>query len=269
MIRTNELEKEASSGTRYIDCFKGTDRRRTEIACVVWGIQTLCGSGLMGYSTYFLQQAGLPVEQSFNFTMGQYALGICGTLASWVLMMRFGRRTLYIGGLVALFVTLIAIGCLGIPKSNMGIAIGAALLVFTFIYDITVGPVCYAIVAEMSTTRLRSKSIVLARNFYNIMGIINNVITPQLVNVTALNWRGKAGFFWAVSCLFCTVYCYFRLPETSGRPYIELDILFENKVSARKFHKTKVDAVAGTIEGAEKVEKASIEQADHMEKVSI
>lgn len=201
--------------------------------------------------------------------MGQYALGICGTLASWVLMMRFGRRTLYIGGLVALFVTLIAIGCLGIPKSNMGIAIGAALLVFTFIYDITVGPVCYAIVAEMSTTRLRSKSIVLARNFYNIMGIINNVITPQLVNVTALNWRGKAGFFWAVSCLFCTVYCYFRLPETSGRPYIELDILFENKVSARKFHKTKVDAVAGTIEGAEKVEKASIEQADHMEKVSI
>ncbi|KAK6506276.1 hypothetical protein TWF506_011194 [Arthrobotrys conoides] len=269
MIRTNELEKEASSGTRYIDCFKGTDRRRTEIACVVWGIQTLCGSGLMGYSTYFLQQAGLPVEQSFNFTMGQYALGICGTLFSWLLMMKFGRRTLYIGGLMALFITLIAIGCLGIPKSNMGIAIGAALLVFTFIYDVTVGPVCYAIVAEMSTTRLRSKSIVLARNFYNIMGIINNVITPQLVNVTALNWRGKAGFFWAVSCFFCTIYCYFRLPETSGRPYIELDILFENNVSARKFHKTNVDAVAGTIEGGERVEKASIEHADHIEKVSI
>ncbi|KAK6524678.1 hypothetical protein TWF281_011579 [Arthrobotrys megalospora] len=269
MIRTNELEKEVSSGTTYLDCFKGTDLRRTEIACMVWGIQTLCGSGLMGYSTYFLQQAGLPVDQSFNFTMGQYALGICGTFLSWALMTKVGRRKLYIGGLIALFITLMTIGCLGFPKGNMGVAIGVALLVFTFIYDVTVGPVCYAIVAEMSTTRLRSKSIVLARNFYNIMGILNNIVTPLLVNVTALNWRAKAGFFWAVSCMLCTIYCYFRLPETSGRAYIELDILFENRVSARKFHKTTVDAVSGTIGSTEKADKDSIEQSDHIEKVSI
>ncbi len=50
---TNNAEKEAQSGTRYIDCFKGVDRRRTEITCMCWIIQTLCGSTFMGFSTYF------------------------------------------------------------------------------------------------------------------------------------------------------------------------------------------------------------------------
>lgn len=53
IVLTNNKEKEARSGTRYLDCFKGIDRRRTEIACMVWIIQTLCGSTFMGFSTYF------------------------------------------------------------------------------------------------------------------------------------------------------------------------------------------------------------------------
>ena len=51
--QTNDNEKEAQSGTRYVDCFKGVDRRRTEITCMCWIIQTLCGSTFMGFSTYF------------------------------------------------------------------------------------------------------------------------------------------------------------------------------------------------------------------------
>jgi SP family general alpha glucoside:H+ symporter-like MFS transporter len=36
------------------------------------------------------------------------------------------------------------------------------------------------------------------------------------------------------------LWAYFRLPEMKGRSYRELDILFERKVSARKFSKTEV-----------------------------
>jgi len=246
MVHTNELEKEMTSGTSYWDCFKGTDLRRTEISCMVWGIQTLCGSGLMGYSTYFLVQAGVPTTKAFDFTMGQYALGMFGTMSSWVLMTRFGRRSLYIGGLVILTILLLVIGFISLAKTNVGIPTGAILLVYTFVYDITVGPVCYSLVAELSTTRLRAKSIVLARNFYNVIGILNNIITPRLVNPDGANWKGKAGFFWAVSCGLCVLYCYFRLPEPRGRTYSELDVLFENRVAARKFHKTIVDPFHGT-----------------------
>lgn len=48
MVHTNELEKEINAGTSYLDCFKGVDLRRTEVACGVWMCQNLCGSGLMG-----------------------------------------------------------------------------------------------------------------------------------------------------------------------------------------------------------------------------
>lgn len=43
MVRTNEHEKSISAGASYWDCFKGTDLRRTEIACLTWAAQTLSG----------------------------------------------------------------------------------------------------------------------------------------------------------------------------------------------------------------------------------
>jgi SP family general alpha glucoside:H+ symporter-like MFS transporter len=244
MIHTNELEKEASAGTHYLDCFRGTDLRRTEIACVVWMIQTLCGSGLQGYSTQFYEQAGISTVFSFDFNMGQYALGAIGTFLSWFLMTRMGRRTLYLWGLVAACISLLIIGFVGIaPKSNTTApwVIGSMLLIFTFIYDATIGPVCYCLVAEISSTRLKSKTIVLARNFYNVVGIFNNIITPRMINPTAWDWGAKAGFFWAVSCFLCIVWTYFRLPEPKGKTYAELDVLFERKLGARKFKNAQVD----------------------------
>ena len=65
MVHTNEVEKEISSGTRFRDCFKGVDLRRTEIACITWAIQNLCGSSFMVSSpnadrrVYCERQAGL------------------------------------------------------------------------------------------------------------------------------------------------------------------------------------------------------------------
>lgn len=173
MIHTNELEKEFTAGTGYVDCFKGVDLRRTEIACVVWMIQTLCGSGLQGYSTQFYQNAGLSTVYSFDFQMGQYGLAAIGVFTAWVLMPRVGRRTLYLWGLIATFILLLITGFIGIvPSTNKAApwAIGTMLLLMTFVYDLTIGPVCYCLVAEISSTRLRSKTIVLARNAYNIVG---------------------------------------------------------------------------------------------------
>jgi SP family general alpha glucoside:H+ symporter-like MFS transporter len=40
------------------------------------------------------------------------------------------------------------------------------------------------------------------------------------------------------------VWTYFRLPEPNGRTYGELNILFEQRVSARKFKSTHVEMAA-------------------------
>jgi len=41
------------------------------------------------------------------------------------------------------------------------------------------------------------------------------------------------------------VWTFFRLPEPKDRSYGELDVFFESKVSARRFHKTNVDQFSG------------------------
>ncbi|KAF3315934.1 hypothetical protein TWF173_003129 [Orbilia oligospora] len=243
MIHTNEIEKRMTSGTSYKNCFKGVDLRRTHIACVVWAIQNLCGAGIMGYSTYFYEQAGLDPKNSFNMAMAQYGIGAVGTISSWVFMTYFGRRNLYIVGLILLDICLFVIGfiALGPSKPATQWATGSMLLVYTFFYDVTVGPVCYSIVSEISSTRLRAKTIVLARSLYSIFSIVNGVIIPHMLNPTAWNWKGKSGFFWGSICFCCIVWCYFSLPEPKDRSYGELDLLFENKVSARKFKSKTVD----------------------------
>lgn len=142
MIHTNELEKAAAEGGSYWDCFKRTDRRRTEIAAVVWLIQVFCGGPLMGLSSYFYVKAGLPTDQAFNLSIGQFAMGLCGTLSSWFLLRKIGRRALYLYGQIALFVLMILAGGLAFKADDKAVswAIGSTLLIFTFIYDLTVGP---------------------------------------------------------------------------------------------------------------------------------
>jgi MFS transporter, SP family, general alpha glucoside:H+ symporter len=69
-----------------------------------------------------------------------------------------------------------------------------------------------------------------------------------MLNPTAWNWGNYTGFFWAGLCALSTVYTYFRVPEPRGRTFAELDLLFERKVSARKFAKTEVDVFDETVD---------------------
>lgn len=274
MVHTNEMEKALTEGTSYWDCFKGVDLRRTEITCNTWMVQVWCGSSFMGFSTYFYEQAGLDVSNAFTLSMCQYALGAVGVFAAWGMMTRFGRRTLYLGGLVVMVCLLLIIGFLGIaPSTNTGAqwAIGSMLLIFTFVYDSTVGPVCYSLVAEMPSTRLRQKTVVLSRNWYNIGGIVNNVLTPRMLNPSAWNWGAKSSFFFAGTAFLCLVWAWFRLPEPKGRTYGELDVLFEQRIPARKFKGTVVDPYmtghqrrASIADSTEKDTKAGMTESVHV-----
>ncbi|KAF2007076.1 MFS maltose permease-like protein [Amniculicola lignicola CBS 123094] len=249
---TNELEKKLIEGTRWIDIFKGVDLRRTEIVCVAWIGQTLVGTNIMGYFTYFMTKAGLPTVQSFNMSMISLALGLIGTAGSWFLMTHFGRRTIHFSGGCALFTILVIVGGISFAGTESSFwAIGALLIVFVFVYDFTIGPVTYAIVSEMSSTRLKSKTMNLARALYNTSNIVVNVLTNYQLGEATWNWGAKTAFFWAGTCACVVVWVYFRLPEGKGRTYGELDLLFEQRVSARKFAETAVDPYGHGLEGME------------------
>lgn len=66
IIHTDNLEKEISAGTTYFDCFKGAERRRTEIACMCFAGQIFSGTLFAYNSTYFFQQIGLSTNVTYK-----------------------------------------------------------------------------------------------------------------------------------------------------------------------------------------------------------
>lgn len=255
MVHTTALEEKITAGASYFDCFRGADLRRTEIVCMVWAIQNLSGNSFSGYSTYFLEQAGLEPSKAYDFALGQYGINMVGVFGAWFLMtIGIGRRSLYLYGLCGLCSMLFILGFLGLVphahRKEASLATGSIMLAWAIFYQLTVGTVCYSLVAELSTRRLQIKTVVLGRNLYNVVGIICNVLSPYMLNPGAWNWGNYTGFFWAGICFLCIIYTYFRVPEPRGRSFAELDLLFEHGVSARKFATTEVDVFDETVDGS-------------------
>ncbi|KAG9698244.1 general substrate transporter, partial [Aureobasidium melanogenum] len=219
LVHTNALEQSmemASESVSYLDCFRGSNLRRTEATCGAWLAQVLVGIWFGSNIIYFLQRGGLDENVSFNFGLGQQALALICTSASWFVMTHFGRRTIYLFGQAVMLISLLVVGFLGIPKSSSTISwiSGAFLIIFVIAYQTTVGPVCYCLVTELPSARLRIKTVVLARIAYNLAALGANFLNPPILNPLAWNLRGKGAFVWVGFCALTFVWSFFRLPET-------------------------------------------------------
>ncbi|KAH8668833.1 putative MFS alpha-glucoside transporter [Xylariales sp. PMI_506] len=250
MIYTIKLEDERKTASTYLDLFKGVDFRRTEVAVGAYLIQNLLAP-LMSYIVYFLEQAGLPSTTSFDFAMGEYSLAIMGVFVEWYITPMVGRRTLMLWGTTFLVVTTFVIAFLGIPPiaahPNIAYGIGSILLIEYFVFFITVGPVVYTIVTEIPSDYLRIKTVVFARTIYNVVGLINGQLVPRMIQNATWGWGAKSAFYFGFWMLVCLIWAFFRLPESKNRTFAEMDILFKQKVPARKFVNTKVDLANQTV----------------------
>jgi len=258
MQYTDAMEREYASSTSYLELFKGVNLRRTEVAVMAYSCMNLDGYTLAASGSYFFQQAGLDPANSFTLTLVSYSIQICACLVTWFIMRRFGRRPIYILGLGITVLIQLAIGGLGVPEPSPVYAwgTGGVCWFFNIVFNLTRGPLTYCIITDAPSTRLRSKTVVFARAIFLVTAVFMVVLTNYQIN--AANWncesrhcilmtetdgigRGRAGFFWAGSALLCTLWAYFRLPETKDRSPAQLDKLFMQKVPARKFKQTVVD----------------------------
>ncbi|KKY34503.1 putative mfs sugar transporter [Diaporthe ampelina] len=97
-----------------------------------------------------------------------------------------------------------------------------------------------------------------AKAFELSLGAKGMAFIGTVLNPTEWNLRGRTGFFWGSTAFCVFIWSYFRLPEVKGRTYEELDLLFTNKVPARHFASTHVDAY--TTSSSAEDEKIRVEQ---------
>ncbi|RSH83794.1 hypothetical protein EHS25_005409 [Saitozyma podzolica] len=241
---TVKLEREMNFGSSYLDCFKGVDLRRTEIAVVCWCAQTFVGFSIQGYQTYFFTQAGMASSDSFKLTLGTYSIAFVGTALAMPLQQRFDRKSIWMAGICCMLPVMLAVGIMACMTQTKALqwAQGCILLVWFFCYGWSVGPLPYVICSEIGSAQLRQKTIAIARGSYYITQIVNTVAAPYILNPTAANLKGKAGFIPTGLMVLLLAWSFFRLPETKGRNFEELDIMFAKKVPARKFKSYVIQA---------------------------
>ncbi|KAF3931573.1 hypothetical protein ABW19_dt0209003 [Dactylella cylindrospora] len=244
MVHTNQLEKEERSGVTYYDAFRGTNRRRTEIACMAFMSQITNGGALCYSGTFFFQQTGIDASTSYAIGLGGTGIAFVGTIISWFYLSKWGRRTIWLSGFTFLVLILLTIGILACVPQTKPIAWAQSLLCIVWLgaYSMSVGPIVYTIVAEIGSTRLRTQTVVLARSFYYFGNIIcGGLLQPRFLSPTAWNAKGKTAFFWFGLAFLTNVWGYYRLPETKDRTFEEMDIMFQKGVSARKFADYEID----------------------------
>ncbi len=107
----------------------------------------------------------------------------------------FGRRTIYIWGMGGMCLTLILIGILNVWTDRTAVAMTQAVLtlVWTFIFQLSAGQLGWALPAEMGSTRLRQKTICVAKNVNGITGIVVGVLQQYFMNPQAWNFKGYVG----------------------------------------------------------------------------
>jgi len=150
---------------------------------------------------------------------------------------QIGRRTIYNTGMLLMTLLLFTIAILDFWRSNKTFIWAQATLmdVWTLIYQTSVGPICFVLISEISSTRLRSKTIAIATAVQALASIGTAVAMPYMLNSDQANWRGKAGYLFGGVSAVCVAWCWWRLPETRGRTFEEIDVLFEKKVPAVEF----------------------------------
>ncbi|KAJ9623856.1 uncharacterized protein PV06_06810 [Exophiala oligosperma] len=241
---TLEEIKRETEGVTYLECFRKSNLRRTIISIGPLIIQVLTGiTFVAGYFTYYLQIAGYSTEMSFRIQIAQPVLSIFGNLVAAVIIDRVGRRNLTFYGLCVLVVLLFIEGGLatgGSPAEIKGTV--AMILIYSWMYNVSIGSTAFSIMTETSTSRLRVKTIAIGLALQNAINVMWQFVLPYMFNPDKGNLGGKVAFVFGGPSFLCIAYLWFFQPETAGRTYEELDEMFTKRVPARKFKTYRTEA---------------------------
>lgn len=186
-LRMQKSLRAAEEEVRWLDIFRGVDRRRTILATYLGPFVSL--SGLIyttNYATAFLAQVGETNPYLLVFALN--ILTFAGSIAGGVLIDYGGRRPLALWSFTALLIIDIVIGGLGFaPPANSQVAqtIAGFCLMFGFFVSLGFQPLIYINTGEMPTARLRNKTNAYALLSNSLASLTVTYVFPYITNPDA------------------------------------------------------------------------------------
>ncbi|KAG4417961.1 hypothetical protein IFR04_008928 [Cadophora malorum] len=147
--------------------------RRTEIACVCFAGQILCGICFAYNSSYFFQNFGIGTSATYSLALGGTALALVGCFVNCF-------------GMCAVLM-LIDILNIWTDRPSIGMTQAVLTLLWTFIFQLSAGQLGWA---QLMSAK---KTICLARNASDLTGTIGRTLRQYFMNPQACNLRGYTG----------------------------------------------------------------------------
>ncbi|OCT53771.1 maltose permease MAL31 [Cladophialophora carrionii] len=248
LVRHNKLEEAKRSISKITGSWTGAGSQENASPNRLYRL--LGGATQRGHNIF--QQVGLSTDAAYSLAWGANGLAFLACLANWFLLMPFSLYRLDIlaaaqsilWGMFFMATELCIIGILNPWTDRPSVAWTQAVLtlVWTATFQLSAGQLGWALPAEIGSTRLRQKTVCLARNVSNISGTIGGTLENYFMNPQAWNLQGYTGFVWGGCAWLVFIWAYFRLPETKDRTFHELEILFAKNVPVRQIKTTQVDA---------------------------
>lgn len=241
---------EMSANTTYIDCFRGSNLRRTLIAVLVQLMQQIQGNSFMNnYLVVFLQTIG--VQNSLQIYIAQNATQLGGITLAFYFTDKIGRRPILMVAAFFMGILMFIVAGLGAYTNVNGgpTAQGcvAAILIYQAIAGGCWGSCTWITTSEAAAASVRERTIMTATFVSFCMVLLITYVNPYVQDEGYGNLGARVGFVYGGCSFFALIWSFFFLPELKGRSLEELDQMFEARVPTRKFAKYECTGIGADV----------------------
>ncbi|CAI6093625.1 unnamed protein product [Clonostachys chloroleuca] len=235
-IRHNiDHEREQAKAT-YLDCFRGTNRRRTLIIMFSNLLPQFFGLLILSKASYFAQVVGMKAKLSLIVLVFGILAGFIANLISIWVISKYGRRLLILLSLSVAGVLWASMGVAGIWSGPVVIwYVAIVMIVIVVVSGLGAWPASYAVASEASSLDTRAKAQGIGWLTAGFAGALFGFCIPYIFNSDEGNLGAKTGFVHTGFCLVGVVGTYYFIPEMKDRTPGEIDRMFELNLDARKF----------------------------------
>ncbi|KAJ5140471.1 hypothetical protein N7448_003879 [Penicillium atrosanguineum] len=244
-IIEEENSQRSANKASFIECFQGINLKRTFSIMFLFAIVNLAGAPFLSQSIYFLISVGLPAIHVFDISVGGFGLAIIIIIVSGISLKNVARRTVLFWGTMVNFLFMVVIGGLYYaPGDGPKWAIAILMNLLISLQAAFMQATGWSIGAEISSYRLRAKSMSLGIMAQTLSTWLITFVVPYMYNVDSGNLGAKTGFVFAGMTVPLLIGVFYLTPETTGLTTEDIDKFYEAKVPPHRFAKHKAEIQA-------------------------
>jgi SP family arabinose:H+ symporter-like MFS transporter len=181
------------------------------------------------YGPTILENAGFKLGSSLQYQVAIGVINLIFTLLAIWKIDKWGRRPLLIGGMGAVFISLLIIAILFSLGSTSGFWIVIMLCLYMACLALSINAVIWVLSGEIFPNRIRGRAMSIATFSNWATNFITAFLFPWYVAQIGMNM----GFYtFAITSLIATIFFWYLVPETKGKTLEEIEKYWKKKGSS-------------------------------------